>query len=108
MVNSKLLDQVRYAVRMKHFSLRTEQAYVHWIRRFILFHGKRHPSEMGEKEVSMFLTFLAVKKRVAASTQNKAFSAILFLYREVINKEIGWIDGVERKKPRKLGDNVLK
>ena len=64
MVNSKLLDQVRYAIRLKHFSLRTEQAYVHWIRRFILLHGKRHPAEMSEKEVSMFLTYLAVKKRV--------------------------------------------
>jgi hypothetical protein len=62
MVNSKLLDQVRNAIRLKHYSLRTEQAYVHWIRRFILFHGKRHPSEMSEKEVSMFLTFLPLRK----------------------------------------------
>jgi hypothetical protein len=66
MVKSKLLAQVRYAIRLKHFSIRTEQAYVHWIRKFILFNGKRHPEEMNEKEVSRFLTYLAVSKKVAA------------------------------------------
>jgi len=103
MVNSKLLNQVRNAIRLKHYSLRTEQAYVHWIRRFILFHSKRHPTEMDESDVSQFLTYLAVKKNVAASTQNQALSAILFLYREVIKKDIGWVDGVERaKRPQRV------
>jgi site-specific recombinase XerD len=100
MVNSKLLDQVRYAIRLKHFSLRTEQAYIHWIRRFILFHGKKHPTEMNEKEVGLFLTHLAVNKKVSASTQNQAFSAILFLYRHVLKTELGWLEGVERAKNR--------
>ena len=71
-------------IRQKHYSIRTEQAYVDWIRRFILFHGKRHPLEMGEPEVEAFLTHLAVNRNVAASTQNQAFSALLFLYREVL------------------------
>ena len=79
MVKQKLLDQVRDAVRVRHLSYRTEQAYVDWIRRFILFHNKRHPVEMREAEISQFLTYLAVKKKVAASTQNQAFNALLFL-----------------------------
>jgi len=98
MVKLKLLDQVRDAVRVRHLSYRTEQAYVDWIRRFILFHKKRHPIEMRETEVSQFLTYLAVKKKVAASTQNQALSAILFLYRDVLKKELGWLDDVERAK----------
>jgi len=98
MVKQKLLDQVRDAVRVRHLSYRTEQAYVDWIRRFILFHKKRHPIEMRETEVSQFLTYLAVKKKVAASTQNQALSAILFLYRDVLKKELGWLDDVERAK----------
>jgi integron integrase len=99
----KLLDQVRYAIRTKHFSIRTEEAYVQWIRRFILFHNKRHPKDMGAKEVSQFLSDLAVTRQVAASTQNQALSAILFLYQEVLRQEIGWLDEVVRaKKPRKL------
>ena len=103
MVKPKLLDQVRYAIRTRHLSRRTEEAYVSWIRSFIFFHKKRHPAEMDESEVSQFLTHLAVSRNVAASTQNQALSAILFLYREVIKKEIGWIDGVERaKKPQRL------
>ena len=103
MVKPKLLDQVRYAIRTRHLSYRTEQAYVNWIRSFILFHRKRHPTEMDESEVSQFLTYLAVKKNVAASTQNQALSAILFLYREVLKKEIGWIEGVERaKRPQRV------
>ena len=76
----KLLDRVRWQLRVKHYSIRTEQAYVDWIRRFILFHRKRHPNEMGEGEITQFLTHLAVEKNVAASTQNQAFSALLFLY----------------------------
>ena len=98
MVKEKLLDQVRDAVRVRHLSYRTEQAYVDWIRRFILFHSKRHPNEMDETYVSEFLTYLAVKKRVAASTQNQALSAILFLYRDVLKKELGWLDDLERAK----------
>lgn len=103
MVKPKLLDQVREAVRVRHLSYRTEQAYVDWIRRFILFHKKRHPNEMDETYISEFLTFLAVKRNVAASTQNQALSAILFLYRHVLKKELGWVDNVERaKKPSRL------
>ena len=85
----KLLDQVREAIRMRHYSLRTEEAYVHWIKRFILFHGKRHPREMGEQEVSHFLSALAVKGRVSASTQNQALCALLFLYRHVLDQNLG-------------------
>src|SRR6266404_9856856 len=76
----KLLDQVRDVIRRKHFSIRTEQAYVDWIRRFILFHDKRHPREMAEAEVTQFLTYLAREGRVAASTRNQALSVLLFLY----------------------------
>src|SRR5215831_16737079 len=79
----KLLDQVSEVMRFKHYSLRTERTYREWIRRFILFHGKRHPREMGPPEISRFLSDLAVNGRVAASTQNQAFNALLFLYREV-------------------------
>lgn len=99
----KLLDQVRNIIRTKHYSIRTEEAYVNWAKNFILFHNKRHPKEMGKKEINQFLTHLAVKRNVAASTQNQALSAILFLYREVIKKEIGWLGDITRaKKPRKL------
>lgn len=99
----KLLDQVRGVIRRKHYSLRTEQAYCDWIRRFILFHDKRHPSEMAESEITNFLTHLATQSNVAASTQNQALSALLFLYKEVLKREIGWLDGVERaKKPVRL------
>ncbi len=103
MVKQKLLDQVRDAIRARHLSYRTEQAYVDWIKQFILFHNKRHPDEMDETYVSQFLTFLAVKKKVAASTQNQALSAIPFLYRYVLKREIGWVEDVERaKKPSRL------
>ena len=99
----KLLDQVREVLRRKHYSLRTEEQYLSWIRRFILFHRKRHPAQMGEREISAFLTHLATQRNVAVSTQNQAFSALLFLYREVIKAELGEIAGVERaQKPRKL------
>lgn len=101
--NPKLLDRVRDAIRLKHYSLRTEQAYTDWIRRFILFHKKRHPSEMAETEVTEFLTHLARHENVAASTQNQALSALLFLYKEVLKQEIGWLERVERaKKPARL------
>jgi integron integrase len=92
-----LLDRVRDRIRLKHYSLRTEQAYCDWIRRFINFHGK-HPSSLGAAEVEAFLTSLAVARRVAASTQNQAKSALLFLYREVLGVELPWLDGIEKAK----------
>ena len=99
----KLLDQVRDVIRRKHYSIRTEQAYIDWIKRFIIYHGKRHPGEMAEEEVAEFLTHLARHLNVAASTQNQALSALLFLYKEVLKHEIGWLQKVERaKKPPKL------
>ena len=98
MAAPKLLDQVRERIRVKHYSLRTEDAYLHWIRRFIFFHGKRHPREMGGPEVEAFLSHLATEGRVAASTQNQALSALLFLYREVLEVELPWLDGVVRAK----------
>lgn len=82
------------------YSIRTEQAYVHWIRRFIRFHNMKHPREMGREEVTAFVTHLAVHGRVAASTQNQALSAILFLYRHVLDEDIGWIEGIVRGKER--------
>ena len=92
----KLLDRVRHVIRAKHYSRRTESAYVDWIRRYILFHRKRHPSEMGASEIAAFLTWLATNRRVSASTQNQALSAVLFLYRAVLRNEIGPIDNVPR------------
>src|SRR5712692_10274447 len=80
----RLLDRVRIALRTKHYSLRTEEAYVSWVRRYVLFHGKRHPREMGELQINSFLSSLAVKDHVTASTQNQALSALLFLYRHVL------------------------
>jgi integron integrase len=90
----KLLDRVRAAVRVRHYSRRTEEAYVAWIRRFIVFHGKRHPSEMGGDEIGKYLTDLAVNRNVSASTQNQALSALLFLYRQVLHVDPGTIDHV--------------
>ena len=98
----KLLDQVRDVLRLKHYSIRTENAYVDWIRRFILFHHRRHPSEMGAPEVQAFLTHLAVKENVAASTQNQALSALLFLYREVLHQDLGPINALRAQKPKRL------
>jgi integron integrase len=98
-----LLDQVREAIRTRHYSYRTEEAYVGWIRRFILFHQKRHPAEMGKPEIEQFLTALAVKRNVAASTQNQALAAILFLYKDVLECDPGWLDDVVRaKRPQRL------
>lgn len=94
----RLLDQVREAIRMRHYSIKTEYAYVGWIKRFILFHKKRHPTEMAEKEISQFLTNLAINSRVSATTQNQALNALLFLYNEVLRKEIGYVNGVVRAK----------
>ena len=104
----KLLDQVRDAIRLKHYSLRTEQSYVNWIKRYIVFHKAengdyRHPQDMGVAEIEAFLTHLAVDKNVAASTQNQAFSAIMFLYRHVLKKDLGgFVQAVRAKKPRRL------
>jgi integron integrase len=99
----KLLDQVRDRIRVKHYSIRTETQYVQWIKRFIIFHDKRHPREMGAVEVEAFLTHLAVEGNVAAATQNQALSAILFLYREVLSINLPWLDGVVRAKtPQRL------
>ena len=99
----RLLDQVRDRLRLKHYSLRTETAYVGWIKRYIVFNDKRHPSEMGKIEAEAFLTSLAVKRNVSAATQNQALSAILFLYREILEAELPWLDDVVRaKKPARL------
>ncbi|MEO0377195.1 MAG: integron integrase, partial [Cyanobacteria bacterium P01_A01_bin.17] len=99
----KLLEQVRDVIRMKHYSYRTEQTYVQWIRRYILFHNKRHPSEMGVPEIDAFLTHLAVKEHVAASTQNQALSALIFLYRQVLQQPLDErIDAIRAKRSRKL------
>ena len=92
----RLLDRVREAIRTRHYSRRTEKAYVGWIKRFIFFHGKRHPAEMGHAEVTRFLTSLAVDGRVAASTQNQAMNALLFLYRVVLEQDLPWLDEVVR------------
>lgn len=93
MAEKRLLDRVREAVRVRHYSLATERVYVSWVRRFILFHGKRHPAEMGKPEVEAFLTHLAVNRGVAASTQNQALQAILFLYLQVLEGRRCWDTG---------------
>lgn len=90
----------REQIRLKHYSIRTEQAYLHWVRDYILFHKMRHPKETGKNEVIEFLTHLAVKRKVAASTQNQALSALLFLYSEVLQQPFDWLEHVERAKWR--------
>ena len=92
----KLLDRVRWHLRVKRYAIRTEKSYLDWIRRFIVFHGKRHPADMGEEEIAAFLSHLAIEGRVAASTQNQALSALLFLYQHVLERKLEFIDGVER------------
>jgi integron integrase len=99
----KLLDHVRDAIRLKHYSLHTEQAYVTWIKRYIFFHDKRHPKDMGGAEIEAFLTHLAVHQKVAASTQNQALSALLFLYRDVLRQSLDRpIDAIRARKPKRL------
>lgn len=99
----RLLDRLRDRLRLKHYSIRTERAYSQWVKRFILFHGKRHPSEMGKTEIEAFLTWLAVARNVSASTQTQALSALLFLYKEVLEQDFPWLTEVTRaKKPRRL------
>jgi integron integrase len=100
---ARLLDRVRGALRARHYSARTEKAYVGWIRRFILFHGKRHPDAMGEPEIGAFLSAIATEARVSASTQNQALAALLFLYQEVLGRRLSWLGGlVHAKRPARL------
>src|SRR5215831_17341403 len=103
----RLLDRVRAAIRARHYSLRTEEAYVAWIRRFILFHDKRHPAEMAEAEINAFVTSLAVDGPVSASTQTQALSALLFLYRHVLGKDLPSLHTVIRAKPQGRLPTVL-
>ncbi len=99
----RLFDRVREVARVRHYSRRTETAYLAWIRRFVFFHGKRHPAEMGAPEITKFLSSLAVEGNVAASTQNQALSALLFLYRDVLEQDLPWLDDVVRaKRPARL------
>lgn len=99
----KLLDQLRERIRLKHYSIRTEQSYVQWVKRYIIFHGKRHPADMGKAELESFLTSLAVERNVSASTQTQALSALLFLYKEVLGLDFPWLTEMTRaKRPRRL------
>ena len=99
----KLLSQVRRALRVRRYSPRTEEAYVSWVRRYVRFHGTRHPAQLGEAEVAGFLTDLAVRGRVSAATQNQALGALLFLYRAVLGRQVGWLDNLVRaKRPPRL------
>lgn len=98
----RLLDRVRSALRVRHYSLRTEEAYIYWIKRYIFFHHKRHPLEMGEKEIGSFLNHLAEKENVAASTQNQALCALIFLYKHILQKEIGNLEFLWANKPKRL------
>jgi integron integrase len=99
----KFLDRVRWHLRIKRYSIRTERAYLDWTRRFILFHGKRHPEQMGEEEIAAFLNHLNLDGNVSASTQNQAFSALLFLYEQVLDRKLQFITGVERvRRPARL------
>ncbi len=103
----RLLDQLRNVLRLHHYSIATERVYMQWVRRFIIFHGKRHPASMGKPEVEAFLTYLAAHRKVSPSTQNVALAAILFLYSKVLSIELPWLDDVVRAKPRKRIPVVL-
>jgi integron integrase len=103
----KLLDQVRERIRVKHYALATEKTYCHWIKAFILWHGKRHPRDMGAPEVEAYLSHIATARDVSASTQNQALHAILFLYREVLGISLPWLDGITRAKASKRIPVVL-
>ena len=100
--SGRLLDAVRTVIQARHYSRRTEKAYTGWIRRFILFHGKQHPKKMGHEEISAFLSHLATQRKVSASTQNQAMSALLFLYREVLDIQMDWVNIVRAKRPFRL------
>ena len=98
-----LLGQLRSQVRVRHYSYRTEEAYAYWVRRYVRHHGGRHPRELGPEELKAFLSALAEEHKVAASTQNQALSALLFLYKEVLGMELPWLDGIKKaKRPRRL------
>lgn len=103
----RLLDRVRESIRVRQYSMSTEKSYVAWIRRYILFHGKRHPSEMEKPEIKAFLTHLAVNRYVSPSTQNQALQALLFLYRIVLKTELPWLDDILRAKPKRRIPVVL-
>lgn len=103
----RLLDQVRERVRYLHYSLRTEEAYIYWIRAFVRFHGLRHPRDMGQAEVEAFLTMLATQRQVAASTHRQALSALLFLYRQVLGQDLGWMQDIGRPAPARRLPVVL-
>jgi hypothetical protein len=103
----RLLDRVRDAIRLRHYSIRTEATYVDWVRRFVLFHGKRHPESMGASEVQAFLTHLATERGVAAATQNQAKSPLLFLYKEVLGVQLPWLDEIVAAKSRERMPVVL-
>jgi site-specific recombinase XerD len=107
MRKTRLLDRVRHAIRVRQYSLSTEKVYVAWIRRYILFHGKRHPAELGKLEVDAFLSHLAVNRTVSPATQHQALQAILFLYRNVLEIELPWLDDVIRAKPKRRLPVVL-
>jgi len=107
MSEPRLLDRVRGQMRVRHMKWATEKAYVGWIRRYILFHGKRHPAEMGAKEISAFLTHLATRRRVSASTQNQALCALVFLYKHVLGKSVGELEDLVRAKRRRRIPVVL-
>lgn len=99
----RLLDQVKEVIRRKHYSIRTERTYADWVKRYILFHHKRHPKDLGKTEITEFLNHLAIDRKVAASTQNQALSALVFLYKEVLDQEFGWLENLEyAKRPEKL------
>ncbi|MEW6619898.1 MAG: phage integrase N-terminal SAM-like domain-containing protein [bacterium] len=98
-----LLEQTSEVMRKKHYSIRTEQSYIEWIKRFVLFHNKKHPKYMGEKEISQYLSYLATNQKVSASTQNQALNAIVFLYKHILQIELGDFGHIQRaKKPEKL------
>ncbi len=103
MAKSPLLERLREAIRVRHYSIRTERSYVQWVKRFILFHDKRHPAEMGAVEISAYLTHLAVARKVSASTQNQALNALNFFYRNVLERDMGNLEGVVMaKRPQRL------
>ena len=103
----RLFDQMRDSIRLNHYSISTERVYLHWVKRFILFHGKQHPNTMGKLEVEQFLTHLAVNRQVAPATQNVALAAILFLYSRVLNVDLPWLEDVVRAKPKRRVPVVL-
>ena len=96
MVEEKLLDKVKTEIRTRHYSKRTEQAYTGWIKKFILFHNKKHPAEMGEAEIRAFINNLSTNHHVSSSTQNQALQGILFLYKNILEKDVGWINEIKR------------